>query len=130
MRDSNYPAGASHDPRAPYNEVEYPEQDFEVDFCITLSATATITTSEWEWDSSLDKPLYGGNFFNDFEERYKGIKHYIGELLQRKEDELRQLEEQARVHKTRTLRMDVLTLKEEIAELKMYANAEIEMEDL
>ena len=42
-----YPAGAYNDPRAPYNEVDIPERDFEVTISQTLSRTVTIVTDDY-----------------------------------------------------------------------------------
>lgn len=44
---SNYPPGAEYDPNAPWNEVDVPEQDFEVTCSQTLSKTVTITTNNY-----------------------------------------------------------------------------------
>ena len=42
-----YPPGAEHDPNAPWNEVEVPEQDFEITCSQSLSRTATVTTNNY-----------------------------------------------------------------------------------
>lgn len=42
-----YPAGAEHDPNAPYNEVEVPEKEFEVLVSQTLSKSASIFTDNY-----------------------------------------------------------------------------------
>ncbi len=41
---SNYPAGAEHDPNAPYNQVDYPPLPHEVE----LSVTFTLNTEDME----------------------------------------------------------------------------------
>ena len=33
---SNYPAGAEHDPNAPYNQVDYPPRPHEVELSVTF----------------------------------------------------------------------------------------------
>ena len=43
-----YPAGAYNDPNAPWNEVEYPERDFDMQVSITLTRSATITTTQYD----------------------------------------------------------------------------------
>ena len=42
-----YPEGAYSDPSAPYNEVEYPERDFDMAVSVTLTRDATITTNQY-----------------------------------------------------------------------------------
>jgi hypothetical protein len=42
-----YPAGAYNDPNAPYNEVEYPEHDFDMVVSVTLTHDVTITTNQY-----------------------------------------------------------------------------------
>ena len=41
---SNYPAGAEHDPNAPYNQVDYPLRPHEVE----LSVTFKLNTEDME----------------------------------------------------------------------------------
>lgn len=41
---SNYPAGAEHDPNAPYNEPSAQEYDFDVEVTATLSCSTTVTS--------------------------------------------------------------------------------------
>ena len=41
---SNYPAGAEHDPNAPYNQVDYPPLPHEVE----LSVTFRLNTEDME----------------------------------------------------------------------------------
>ena len=42
-----YPPGAEFDPNAPWNEVEVPEQEFEVTCSQTLSKSTTIWTNDY-----------------------------------------------------------------------------------
>ena len=49
MRDGdNYPLGAEHDPRAPYNQKENEDKEIEVDITLTLRKTAKILTSDYD----------------------------------------------------------------------------------
>ena len=48
MRESGwYPPGAEFDMNAPYNQVDVPEEDFEITCCQTLSRTAIVTTNNY-----------------------------------------------------------------------------------
>lgn len=54
---SNYPAGAEHDPRAPYNQSEPEEEVRDVEFSCILRKTAEVGTTNYigggtypEWD--------------------------------------------------------------------------------
>lgn len=48
MRDSDYYApGSYHDPSAPWNECEVPEQDFDIEVTVTLKKTCTVTTNDY-----------------------------------------------------------------------------------
>ena len=53
----DYPAGAEHDPRAPYNKVENAYIDCEVCVSQTLSKTTTVKTNDYEsnpeWDNDF-----------------------------------------------------------------------------
>ena len=42
-----YPAGAEHDPDAPYNQVEVPDKEFDVLISQTLSKSATVITNNY-----------------------------------------------------------------------------------
>ena len=42
-----YPPGAYNDPNAPWNEVEVPEEDFEITCSQSLSKTVTVTTNNY-----------------------------------------------------------------------------------
>lgn len=54
MMNDNYPLGAANDPKAPYNQIEQWERDFDVCACQVLSKNVTIYSdkyvknSEWE----------------------------------------------------------------------------------
>lgn len=46
-----YPAGAEHDPNAPWNQEDIPEREIEVTVSITLSKTLKIEVSDYTVDS-------------------------------------------------------------------------------
>ena len=46
-----YPAGAEHDPNAPWNQEDIPEREVEVTVSVTLSKTLKIEVSDYTVDS-------------------------------------------------------------------------------
>ena len=46
-----YPAGAEHDPNAPWNQEDIPEREVEVTVSVTLSKTLKIKVSDYTVDS-------------------------------------------------------------------------------
>jgi hypothetical protein len=50
-----YPPGAEFDPNAPYNQVENPEEEFEVTISQTLSKTVTVFTSNYNLEVDYDE---------------------------------------------------------------------------
>ena len=44
----NYPPGAANDPRAPYNQIDPPEQTFAVKADYGISRIADVTTTEYD----------------------------------------------------------------------------------
>ena len=46
-----YPAGAEHDPNAPWNQEDIPEIEVEVTVSVTLSKTLKIKVSDYTVDS-------------------------------------------------------------------------------
>jgi hypothetical protein len=56
-----YPPGAEFDPNAPYNQVENPEEEFEVTISQTLSKTVTVFTSNYNLEVDCDE---GGCYRN------------------------------------------------------------------
>lgn len=61
----NYPPGAAYDPSAPYNEVNTPYEDFDVELSYNLYRDATINTNEYEGDYR-----YYGDIQKDYEANY------------------------------------------------------------
>ena len=56
-----YPPGAEHDPNAPYNQHENPEEEFEITVSQTLSKTVTVFTSNYNLEVDCDE---GGCYRN------------------------------------------------------------------
>jgi hypothetical protein len=50
-----YPPGAEFDPNAPYNQVDYPEEEFEITVSQTLSKTVTVFTSNYNLEVDYDE---------------------------------------------------------------------------
>lgn len=46
-----YPAGAEHDPNAPWNQEDIPEREVEVTVSVTISKTLKIKVSDYTVDS-------------------------------------------------------------------------------
>lgn len=56
MRESGYyPPGAEFDPNAPYNQVENPEEEFNVTIVETLSKNVTIVTTNYNLEVDCDE---------------------------------------------------------------------------
>lgn len=47
MESGYYPPGAEHDPRAPWNQEDNPEQEFDVTITQTLEKTLTVWTGQY-----------------------------------------------------------------------------------
>lgn len=72
-----YPAGAEHDPDAPYNQVEVPDHDFDVTVAQTLVKSTIVTTNKYipEFDEEtghVDCDTYD----TDWAEEYSNDDHY------------------------------------------------------
>ena len=62
---SNYPLGAEHDPRAPYNQRENEDIEIDVEVTLTLKKTAKILTSDYDiTDYGKDKD---GEYFEEID---------------------------------------------------------------
>jgi hypothetical protein len=48
--DGNYPLGAEFDPRAPYNQPEPIEKNYEVEVTATLYCSTTVTSNDAYYD--------------------------------------------------------------------------------
>lgn len=54
---SNYPAGAEHDPNAPYNQVDYPPRPHEVELSVTFRLYAPSWGDANDDVKKIDKRL-------------------------------------------------------------------------
>lgn len=54
---SNYPAGAEHDPNAPYNQVDYPPRPHEVELSVTFRLYAPSMGDAKDDVKKIDKKL-------------------------------------------------------------------------
>lgn len=55
MESGGYPPGAEFDPRAPWNEVEYPDKEIEVTISVTLSKTVKVMVDDYEVEEDADE---------------------------------------------------------------------------
>ena len=85
-----YPAGAYNDPNAPFNEVEVPERDFDVEVVETLTRSASVTTQKYvsEFDEE-DGHTYANTDDTDWQEVYTDNYMPLSKLMEemRKETE-------------------------------------------
>ena len=66
MRESGYyPPGAEFDPRAPWNEQEVPERQFDVCISQTLSKSTRVTTDDYVPGVDPDEDGYGYHDYSD-----------------------------------------------------------------
>ena len=75
----NYPPGAANDARAPYNQIEVPERDFDVLISQTLSNSTTVTTSDYIPVSEREEDFcnyYSDTSDTDWKEAYSESGHY------------------------------------------------------
>lgn len=73
-----YPPGAEHDPRAPYNEVEVPEEEIEVTVSVTLSKTVKIKVTDYTVESGTDEE---GEHFKDIDYSSCDLKKAVEEQI-------------------------------------------------
>ena len=50
-----YPPGAEFDPNAPYNQLELPEEEFDITVTQTLSKTLTVATDNYRYIEEADE---------------------------------------------------------------------------
>ena len=74
-----YPAGAEHDPNAPWNQEDIPEREVEVTVSVTLSKTVKIKVSDYEiTDSGKDED---GEYFEDIDYSNCELKGAVEEQI-------------------------------------------------
>lgn len=82
MKESGYYApGTEFDPSAPWNQVDPPDVDFNVEANVTLSRTAVVTTNsvyndEWTYRICEDVGAKGA-----YEQNYASIPELLAELV-------------------------------------------------
>ena len=80
-----YPEGAYNDPSAPYNEVEYPEHDFDMVVSVTLTRDATITTTQYnayveEEDGHMEYETDNIDWKDEYESQYWTIPQLLDKM--------------------------------------------------
>lgn len=89
-----YPPGAEFDPNAPYNEVELPEEEFDVCISSSLSKSTTVTTNDYSvdsWDEEDGNASFDTSDTN-WEQAYNNDGHYTPlELIQKFKEVLSEL---------------------------------------
>ena len=75
-----YPAGAYNDPNAPYNQVEPPEIEAEVNMSFTLERDATITTNEVYYDEDCWELCDDADIGKAYDDYYIAIPEMLEEL--------------------------------------------------
>lgn len=87
-----YPAGAYNDPNAPYNQVEPPEIEAEVNVSFTLERDATITTNEVYYDEDCWELCDDADIDKAYDDYYVGIPEMLEELMKYAKGEMQVLE--------------------------------------
>lgn len=87
-----YPAGAYNDPNAPYNQVEPPEIEAEVNMSFTLERIATITTDEVWWDEDGWELCDDADIGKAYDDYYVAIPEMLEELQKYVKGEMEVLE--------------------------------------
>lgn len=80
-----YPAGAYNDPNAPWNEVQYPEHDFDMEVSITLTRSATITTTQYnayveEEDGHMEYDTCNIDWKDEYENQYWTVPELLDKM--------------------------------------------------
>lgn len=121
---SNYPAGAEHDPNAPYNLEEYPEREFSVTISVTLTKTDKLNTDNYEVDDDpVEKYVSLNCTEDDWETRYKEQRNTLPMLL----DELKRYAEAELKNTTDSSRR--AELKDIIADCEGWEVEEVMVEE-
>lgn len=69
-----YPPGAEFDPFAPYNQVDPPEREFDLDVSLTMSKTATVVSDNYD-------EYYSYASVNEPQKTYEEQEFTITEIL-------------------------------------------------
>lgn len=95
---SNYPAGAEHDPSAPYNWEEYPEREFNVTVEVVVSKSHSLTGSYYVEEDEEGSCIVCNeeDWRRRYEEQCHSIPHLLDELKRYAEAELRETKDSSR----------------------------------
>lgn len=130
-----YPPGAEFDCSAPYNEVEVPERDFDVEVVETLTRTVSVTTQKYvpEFDEE-DGHTYANTDDTDWQEVYTDNYMPLAKLMEemKKETEafVNDIEQQLKVCKQEDrfrLTQRRRRLKELVANMEGWEQSEIKI---
>lgn len=86
MRESDYYApGSYNDPNAPWNEVEYPEEDFDMEVSVTLTRSATITTTQYDMyvdseDGHTEYETDNIDWVDEYESQYWSVPELLDKM--------------------------------------------------
>lgn len=82
MKESGYyPEGAEFDPSAPYNQIDYPEEDFAVAVSCSLSKETTVTTSNYDGGEYDEDGVWCAGDINNPVEAYEESEHPIEDII-------------------------------------------------
>ena len=89
MRNADYyPAGAADDPRAPYNQVDPPEKEFDCSATVVLNKDTTILTDRVYWDGEDWELCEDVSKQDVFRDNYTDIPTLLAELVKYIDGEL------------------------------------------
>ena len=77
---SNYPAGAEHDPNAPYNQGDYPPRPHEVELSLTFKVNAKgIDLEDVDIEVTRLEADYNEDGYGDYEDYDEDFYYFHGE---------------------------------------------------
>lgn len=135
MRESGYyPAGAEHDPSAPYNQCDPEVKQFTATMSFILTAECMFDSEQWEGggvgcdeDGYYREPIeYTGSendAINSFNDQHKTPVTLISEYCDILKARLAELEKDGKRNY-----FEIKRLKSDIADCELYANQEAEVE--
>ena len=92
MKESGYYApGTEFDPRAPWNQVDPPEREFDCEAIVNLSRTATVTTQSLYLDDEVGCWVFdkeNADLRQDYRNCYASIPELMDELVKYIDGEL------------------------------------------
>lgn len=112
MKDSDfYPAGASNDPRAPYNEPYIEERPFGIECTVTLQSCVHVKTSNYneyvdEEDGHLRYDTSGVNWKDEYERQHYTIQNLLAVLSDYICDDLGKTKDKREIHRLKDMLSD------------------------